>query len=380
MIIQSSNVQLSAEHEKYESVEVRRSLAFESQASFGAEFSRVQNEIQADRLAFTETMFAGFFSQTSFQTSADTSLGSILVPDGGNGLEVINPAVQQGNELLRQQELTSRLLESLFAALDLLRSRFSAPANSTLTTPIPETAPATRPAVATVDAEQEAPLALRMRLQFRVTETIQEYERTDFSSTGVVKTADGREIDFDLDLAMQRDFNAEREYTSFKEVRFTDPLIVNFDGNSADLSNEKYEFDLDADGDKELISYLSSNSGMLAYDRNEDGTINDGTELFGALNGDGFADLAQYDEDGNNYIDEADSIFASLGIWSKTPEGESLTSLKDNGLGAIYLGSTETPFDIKGEDNQHNGRVRSSGIYLAEDGGVGTLQQIDMVV
>ena len=380
MIIQSSNVQLSAEHEKYESVEVRRSLAFESQASFGAEFNQVQSEIQSQRLALTETMFAGFFSQTTFQTSLSGSLGSSLVSDGAEGLEVINQTAQRGNELLRQQELSNRLLESLLAALDLFRNRFTPAADLAL----PETTAANRLTSAevdnAVDTRQEAPFVLRMQLQFRVTETIQEYERTDFNSTGVVKTADGREIEFDLDLAMQREYYAEREYQSFKQVRFTDPLIVNFDGDSADLSNEKYEFDLDADGDKELISYLTSDSGMLAYDRNEDGTINDGTELFGALNDDGFADLAQYDEDGNNYIDEADSIFNSLGIWSKTPEGESLTSLKDRGLGAIYLGSTETPFDIKGEDNQHNGRVRSSGIYLAEDGGVGTLQQIDMVV
>ena len=44
---------------------------------------------------------------------------------------------------------------------------------------------------------------------------------------------------------------------------------------------------------------MLNGSGYLALDKNGDGTINDGSELFGTRNGDGFADLAQYDEDGN---------------------------------------------------------------------------------
>lgn len=119
---------------------------------------------------------------------------------------------------------------------------------------------------------------------------------------------------------------------------------------------------------------------MLAIDNNQDGVINDGTELFGALSGNGFADLAQYDEDGNNYIDEADSVFDDLLIWNKTVDEDSLQTLAEAGVGAIYLGSTETPFDLKGEGNQHNGQVRSSGFYLTESGDVGTVQQVDMVV
>ena len=161
---------------------------------------------------------------------------------------------------------------------------------------------------------------------------------------------------------------------------FTDPLILNFEGNYADLTDEKYEFDLDADGNTELISYLAGNSGMLALDRNSDGIINDGSELFGAQTGNGFAELAAYDEDSNGYIDEADSIFDQLLIWRKGREEDTLETLSERDIGAIYLGATDTPFDIKGEDNLHNGRVRTSGVYLTEAGEVGTLQQIDMVV
>ena len=224
------------------------------------------------------------------------------------------------------------------------------------------------------------PLTRKLTFNFKFTETIEEYESTSFNSTGKVTTADGKEIEFDLSLGMERSYSATREVEYSESIEFTDPLILNFGGNYADLSDEKFEFDLDADGDKELISYLSGDSGLLALDLNEDGIINDGTELFGALSGNGFADLAAYDEDGNNFIDEGDSIFDDLLIWRKSEELDELTSLQDNGIGAIYLGSAETPFDIKGEDNQTNGRVRSSGIYLTEAGDVGTAQQIDMAV
>ena len=65
----------------------------------------------------------------------------------------------------------------------------------------------------------------------------------------------------------------------------------------AEVSDQTFYFDLDADGKEEEISVLNG-SGYLALDKNGDGTINDGSELFGTRNGDGFADLAQYDEDG----------------------------------------------------------------------------------
>ena len=64
-----------------------------------------------------------------------------------------------------------------------------------------------------------------------------------------------------------------------------------------ELSDQTFYFDLDADGKEEEISVLNG-SGYLALDKNGDGVINDGSELFGTKNGDGFADLARYDEDG----------------------------------------------------------------------------------
>ncbi|MCP4596214.1 hypothetical protein [Neptuniibacter sp.] len=370
MIVQSSNIYMSSEHEKTESVQVTRSMDMESLKSFSMQFE----EVRSQALQISSAMFAGA-NGGMFSTSEEGEVTPSVLVMTDEGMQ-FRAAEEAEKSIAEQREITrSRLLQSLLEALHPSnRSHMRSPEIQ-----FPQETAQTVPE----DYQPNQPIQLKplaLQVNFKVTESIEEYECTNFHSCGLVKTADRREIEFDMALKMERSYSATREYELTEEVIFTDPLIVNFEGNSADLSDEKFEFDLDADGDNELISYLLGESGMLALDRNEDGLINDGTELFGALSGNGFADLAQYDEDGNNYIDEADSIFTELGIWSKTPDAESLVSLADKGIGAIYLGSTDSPFEIKGENNQTNGRVRSSGIYLTEAGGVGTVQQIDMAV
>jgi len=48
-------------------------------------------------------------------------------------------------------------------------------------------------------------------------------------------------------------------------------------------------------------------------------------------------------------------------------------------VGAIYLGHVDTPFTIKDESNQLLAQVRDSGLFLEEDGGVGSVQQVDLM-
>jgi hypothetical protein len=213
------------------------------------------------------------------------------------------------------------------------------------------------------------------------TEKIREHERSEFSARGEVRTADGRSIDFKLDLSMCRDFQCERKQIEQGKVEMRDPLVINFDGKAAELGNLRFDFDLDSDGKSESLYGLRGNSGFLSMDLNGDGRINDGNELFGTRSGDGFADLAGFDSDGNHWLDDADAAFAALKVWSPGGDGkESLVSLKEKGVGAIYLGATETPFSLKDDDNRLQGQVRATGLYLRENGVTGTLQQIDLAV
>lgn len=215
--------------------------------------------------------------------------------------------------------------------------------------------------------------------------TYSEYEAATFDTAGIVRTSDGREIPFNLSLSLSRSF---QEFTSITEesmgsvTMMQDPLVINMDIPSAYVQDQSFLFDIDCDGKKESISMLGKGSGFLALDKNNDGVINNGNELFGTQSGDGFADLVSYDSDGNGWIDENDPIFNSLKVWTKDSEGkDQLFSLKEADVGAIFLGSVSTGFDLKDDENNTNARIQSTGIYLHESTGTaGTIQHVDFAI
>jgi len=211
-----------------------------------------------------------------------------------------------------------------------------------------------------------------------------EIEKTSFAASGIVKTADGREISFNLSLQMARSYHTQTDVSlRIGDARQTrDPLVINFSGTAAQLGDRRFAFDLNADGNAdEQINFVTGGSGFLAFDRNGDGVINDGAELFGAKTGDGFAELATLDTDGNGWIDENDAAYDDLSVWTRDSEGNDiLRSLQQTDVGAISLARIATPFEIKDAGNTLLGQVQTTGIYLKESGGVGSVQQVDLTV
>lgn len=235
---------------------------------------------------------------------------------------------------------------------------------------------------------QTAPSGLQKQVWYRYESTeslYSEQETATFGTTGMVKTEDGRTIPFNLSLSLSRSF---QEYTSLTSetmgsvVEMYDPLVINMNIPSASVSDQSFLFDIDCDGKKDTLSMLGEGSGFLALDKNGDGIINDGSELFGAGSGDGFADLAAYDSDKNGWIDENDFIYESLKVWTKDPDGKDrLLSLKEADVGAIFLGNVHTGFDLRDDENNTRARIQSTGIYLHEStGAAGTVQHVDFAV
>ena len=226
-----------------------------------------------------------------------------------------------------------------------------------------------------------SPTARYKRLEYVQESYYQEKESTSFSTVGTVRTGDGREINFNINVGMSRSFEERyREQLDLASFTFCDPLVINLDTDAAELTDQTMFFDIDADGSDDSISMLNSGSGYLALDRNGDGIINDGSELFGTQSGNGFADLAAYDKDENGWIDEADEIFQKLRIWTKDENGnDKLLTLSEAGVGAIYLGYENTDFALNNlTDNQTNAQIRKSGVFLYENGNAGTVQQLDL--
>lgn len=211
----------------------------------------------------------------------------------------------------------------------------------------------------------------------------EEAQSSQWAAQGVIRTADGQEIAFSVALQMQRYYRQESSsQLRLGDAKKVDPLVINFDGDAAQLQEMRFSFDLNADGDAEELPLLAGNRGFLALDRNTNGRIDDGRELFGPLSGDGYADLAQYDDDRNGWIDENDSTYAALRVWTPTADGAGqMRSLQEAGVGALSLDAAATPFELRTADNRSLGTVRATSAYLREDGsGAGTMQQVDLTV
>lgn len=211
-----------------------------------------------------------------------------------------------------------------------------------------------------------------------------EREAVAYNARGVVNTADGKRISVDVSLAMSREFfsYASASIQLRPPGNLIDPLVINYGGTAASLTGEKYAFDLTMDGSLEQISFAGPGSGFLVLDKNGDGVINDGSEMFGPATGSGFGELREWDSDGNGWIDENDEVFGRLKIWSKDAAGgDQLFTLLELDIGAIYLGDVATEFSINDAAGNNQGVMRSASFFLKESGGgAGAISHIDLRV
>jgi hypothetical protein len=243
-------------------------------------------------------------------------------------------------------------------------------------------AAAGRPAAATVaagQASQPTNQAAGWGVAVHVEQVHQETETTAYSASGSVQTADGRTMAFDFQVSMHREETrtATLDMLAGDAARKVDPIALSLNGGPVSLSSTRAAFDIDANGTTEQIALPAAGTYFLALDCNGNGTIDGGGELFGPLSGNGFAELRALDGDGNGWIDEADASFATLRLWSG-PDAET-TSLSAAGVGALYVGaSVATQFEVKAPSGESLGQVVSSGVYLAEDGTPGAMQQVDL--
>lgn len=111
-------------------------------------------------------------------------------------------------------------------------------------------------------------------------------------------------------------------------------IVLDLNDNNILTSNENIFFDFNGDNFKELSRWIEDGDGFLVIDKNKNGKIDNGFELFGnntlarttfnRLNKnalDGFDELKKFDDNKDNKIDKNDKIFNDLMIWKGTAKG-----------------------------------------------------------
>ncbi len=286
------------------------------------------------------------------------------------------------------------LTPTLRLAVDLLRRIFGVEIEvinpKTLETrasdDLPHASPASVPPATAPNtpAEQETVLNVQgtvMTVHAAVVRT----EALAFSATGVVRTADGRSIEFAAGFALVQQESTEVNLEiaaltgTVAQRPKKDPLVLDFAGTAAELRDIGLRFDLMGNGELVNLPVPVQGLGFLVFDRNGNGRADDGRELFGAITGDGFTELAALDSDGNGWIDEGDAAWSQLYVWHPYRRDE-LIALKDADVGAIALASVRTPWRVQDASGNELGLMQKTGIYLKESGGVGTVSHVDVAV
>jgi hypothetical protein len=150
------------------------------------------------------------------------------------------------------------------------------------------------------------------------------------------------------------------EFTGIRaQVRQSDPIVLDLAGDGVDLAGfaNGVGFDIDADGRTDRTAFVRGDDAFLALDRNRNGKIDDGGELFGDQHGaaNGFDELARFDDNGDGAIDERDDVYHALRLLhDKNADGRvglhEMSTLIEQGIASISLNceADEMQSDLKG--------------------------------
>ncbi|WP_319243609.1 calcium-binding protein [uncultured Propionivibrio sp.] len=170
-----------------------------------------------------------------------------------------------------------------------------------------------------------------------------------------------------------------------------DPLVLDLDGDGIETlgidTANPILFDHAANGVRIATGWLKSDDAFLVSDRDHDGTIDSGAELFsdatpldvGGIAADGFAALAQEDINHDGVVDANDADWANLRLWRDLnqdgiAQADELSTLASQHINALHLART-----VQNTAQANGNRIADTGVYVRDDASTGTMGDIDLV-
>ncbi|MBV6389634.1 MAG: hypothetical protein JNIBNLAF_01281 [Nitrosomonas europaea] len=167
-----------------------------------------------------------------------------------------------------------------------------------------------------------------------------------------------------------------------------DPIILDLDGDGLEtvgLASNVY-FDHDGDGVLTRTGWVGKNDALLVWDRNADGVIDTGAELFGdftplsngTLAPNGFAALASLDANGDGILDASDPAFTELKLWRDVSQdgvsqGGEFITLAEAGIVSLNLANT-----LKNQRLSNGNMLSREGSFTRADGSTSAMGEFKL--
>jgi hypothetical protein len=146
-------------------------------------------------------------------------------------------------------------------------------------------------------------------------------------------------------FSIQLEFEFESIEIQAGQIQASDPIVLDLDGDGFEFTDvaRGADFDLLANGQRQRTAFVTGGDALLALDRNGNGHVDDGAELFGDQRGaaNGFEELRKLDSNQDGVIDKQDERYDDLRLFrdngnGRTEHGE-LLRLREAGVSSIDL-------------------------------------------